>query len=461
MRTALVTIAGLLALLLGAEEASAANLIAYSSRSCEQGGGEPAPQMFGPPACPSSIWVADRDGSDPHRLTTGSREADWGYADDNPRWTPDGSSIVFERRMPAGTQVIRLCAVEPDGTSLRPLTRDAASGTDTAPVFSPDGTRVAYTRVAQGGIGWAIGTVRLDGTDPTFVAQGGGVGYARSFSPDGTRVLWTEDDPLDSSGASAHVYSAGLSGTDRQLTFDGTALPSEMSTDGRWFAWELPSTAVAVADVDAGTASVITPQGFVLGNFAFDDPSVVRVGALDSDEYTIHNYEIDLDARGRPHRLAPPEVVPGAVTQPSAPSPDAGGAAGTLAFGFVDPYPLTSGQRFEDPWDDDAARATGRTAGSAAERSRRLGYTAVAYAGLRSVSYSIGRRTGDGRCSYFTGRHFLIHGPCGARHWRRISSGSAFEAAAARLPRGIYEVSFRAIDRRGRRSPNRLQIVRL
>jgi hypothetical protein len=437
---------------------ASARLIAYSSTSCDQGGGEPRPQMFGPAACADSIWVAQPDGSSPRRLTLGE-QVDMAPADTNPSWSPDGTLILFERRMPSGSQVIRLWAVRPDGTDLHPLTADSASGTDTAPVFTPDGTRIAFTRIAQGGIGWAVGTVRLDGSGFTFVAEGGGVGYARSFSPDGARVLWTENDPLDFSGASEHGYSATLDGGDRQLAFDGTALPSQVSSDGRWFAWLLPSATVAVADLRAGTASVLTPQGFILGTFAPRDPSVLRVGALDSTPYTIHNYEIDLDAPRRPHRPAPAEVVPGAVEQPGPVPPDGAGLAAPVAFGFVDPYPPSVGQDFDDPWDQ-PARAALRAASSEAGQ-RHLGYSALAYSGLRSVAYSIGHRTGRGRCSYFTGRRFLIHGRCGARHWRRIASADAWEAAAARLPRGTYEVAFRAVDQRGRRSAGRMRVVRL
>lgn len=434
-------------------------LIAYTSTSCEQGGGEPRPQAsgpFGPAGCPEAIWVAQEDGSAPRRLTRPAEGPYWETGDTNLTWTPDGSSIVFQRRFPGG-QVVRLWAVDRDGSDLRALTTGDEQGTDNQPVFSPDGSRIAFTRVSQGGVGWAARTVRLDGTDATIAASGSGVGDALGFSPDGGRVLLSETDPLAQPVATSQVFTAAIDGSDRQPAFQGTVAPTAISSDGRWFGWLLPSMTVAVADLSDATTAVVTPQGFILGNFSPRDPSVLRVSAVDG--WTLHHYEVDLDAPGRPHRPVTEEAVPGAIPEPGPVPPDPGLAA-TVAFGLVDPYAPDPENDYDDPWDE-PSRATLRSANASARRDPTLGYSALAYAGLRSVSYSVGRRAGRGRCSYFTGRRFLIHGRCGARHWRRISSPEAWADAADRLPHGTYEVAFRAIDRRGRRSSGRVRVVRL
>jgi Tol biopolymer transport system component len=84
----------------------------------------------------SKIWTIGRDGSGLHRLTNGPR----GDADRNPDWSPDGRRIVYshcEEDEP-------LCfngdaySIRADGTG-----KHRVYPADGAPVYSPDGDRIA------------------------------------------------------------------------------------------------------------------------------------------------------------------------------------------------------------------------------------------------------------------------------------------------------------------------------
>ncbi|HEY5625103.1 MAG TPA: hypothetical protein VIT93_01300 [Dehalococcoidia bacterium] len=80
------------------------------------------------------IWIMDADGSDRQPVTTGN--------DYYPSWSPDASSIVFERQenmILGGMITTSIWTVDPDGTD---LTQVAPGNT---PSWSPDGTRIVYS----------------------------------------------------------------------------------------------------------------------------------------------------------------------------------------------------------------------------------------------------------------------------------------------------------------------------
>src|SRR4029450_432839 len=90
----------------------------------------------------SNIWVVDTAGSEPRRFTTGRKR------DTAPRWSPDGSRLAFvSERVPK--QQAQLYVIPADGGEPARLT-EFRHGV-TSPVWSPDSTRLAFvTRVG----GW-------------------------------------------------------------------------------------------------------------------------------------------------------------------------------------------------------------------------------------------------------------------------------------------------------------------
>ena len=78
------------------------------------------------------LWTMDADGRHKHRLGHTSVH---GF---EPAWSPAGDWIAFS------TLDGDIFKVRPDGTSLRQLTR--SFDRETTPVWSPDGTRIAYAR---------------------------------------------------------------------------------------------------------------------------------------------------------------------------------------------------------------------------------------------------------------------------------------------------------------------------
>ncbi|HEV7956083.1 MAG TPA: hypothetical protein VGP10_02880 [Marisediminicola sp.] len=83
-----------------------------------------------------SIWVANADGTNEKQITSGSD-------DYSPKWSPDGSRILFTTETRASPFPFNIAVVNPDGTGRR----DVSPGPfDQNAVWSPDGRRIAYDK---------------------------------------------------------------------------------------------------------------------------------------------------------------------------------------------------------------------------------------------------------------------------------------------------------------------------
>jgi TolB protein len=112
----------------------------------------------------SALFVVNVDGTGLRRLTPWHMEA--GSAR-TPSFSPDGSTIVFasgEVVPPPGDRFAQIFVIGADGTGLRQLT----VGTTTASFWqswSPDGTRIVFTRYVSPNGSFELFTMDADGSD--------------------------------------------------------------------------------------------------------------------------------------------------------------------------------------------------------------------------------------------------------------------------------------------------------
>jgi TolB protein len=142
----------------------------------------------------SDLWVVRPNGSKLHRLTVSPPQR----SDYNPDWSPDGSRVIFERRVLDGTGD-ELYTVRRDGAWLRRLTKcDGDCWSDNEPDWSADGRRITFGRATgpksgDGPSKVAIYVMNADGTGIRQVstpesAAGEMDDHYPTWSPDGTDV---------------------------------------------------------------------------------------------------------------------------------------------------------------------------------------------------------------------------------------------------------------------------------
>ena len=131
------------------------------------------------------IFVMNDDGSRRRRLTKSTVEVH-----KDPRWSPDGTKIAFTRYMDKrkSQTTAELFLMNADGTDLQRLTHNNVL--DNIPSWSPDGTQIAFTSTRSGV--WEVYIIDVATRGITQITSRGrdGPSTAPDWSPDGTQIVF-------------------------------------------------------------------------------------------------------------------------------------------------------------------------------------------------------------------------------------------------------------------------------
>ena len=119
----------------------------------------------------------DQDGANPIRLTTNTA------TDLSPVWSSDGTQIAFSSDRDGNTEIYIMNA---DGSAQTNLSNNAA--TDQLPAFSPLGTKIAF-QTLRGGSN-EIFLMDRDGTDQINLSNNVATESSPAWSPDGSKILF-------------------------------------------------------------------------------------------------------------------------------------------------------------------------------------------------------------------------------------------------------------------------------
>ncbi len=195
------------------------------------------------------IFVINPDGTGRKQLTFNSswdQEASW----------KGNSRLSFHSGRNGGFDIY---SMNPDGSGQTLITTSLASlfQTESNAVYSPDGSKIAYTS------GWDIWVMNANGTGLTNLTAHPAFDNEPTWSPDGSRIAFqsTRNGP-------AELYVMNADGSSpSQITFydalGGTAIHPDWSPDGHWIAFTWTGS------TDEGEIFRVRPDGSQVTRLTF------------------------------------------------------------------------------------------------------------------------------------------------------------------------------------------------
>jgi len=109
----------------------------------------------------------------------------------HPVWSPDGSKIAFASNASGNFQI---WSMNPDGTGQTNLTNDGSLGGNDYPAWSPDSTKIAFQRLRNSAT-TNVWDMNADGTSQTNLTGLTSFTFSGnpSYSPDGTQITFQTD----------------------------------------------------------------------------------------------------------------------------------------------------------------------------------------------------------------------------------------------------------------------------
>ena len=134
------------------------------------------------------IYAMDADGNNLTRLDKHE------FHDILPSWSPDGSKIAFVSYRDGGVgDPLHIFVMNADGTGRRNLTADTQLRKNSDPSWSPDGRRIAfdsYRHFVPARSRNDIFVITADGEELVQLTDGPGTSSSPVYSPDGTKIAY-------------------------------------------------------------------------------------------------------------------------------------------------------------------------------------------------------------------------------------------------------------------------------
>ncbi|HEY4160983.1 MAG TPA: LpqB family beta-propeller domain-containing protein [Candidatus Saccharimonadales bacterium] len=159
------------------------------------------------------IYTVNADGSDVQQLTSDGNE------NITPVWSPDGTKIAYVGE-DFSDQTDQIFVMNADGSDPVDITNDDSTQ-NAMPAWSPDGSKIAY--VSSPSDYSTLSTINLmnvDGTNKTTLTDGTTEDFSPSWNPAGTKVAYICSDTQNVT----QICAMDASGSNQQQVTSGTAI---------------------------------------------------------------------------------------------------------------------------------------------------------------------------------------------------------------------------------------------
>ena len=156
-------------------------------------------------------------------------------------WSPDGKSLAFSEPVADQSLNPRIAVISVDDLSVRPLTFPVVQEYDCEPAFSPDGSTLAFERGTIGGLAKDLFVVTVNGGDERRLTFDNSWGGTPAWTPDGTEIVFSSNrggplnlwrvsasggSPRPVAGVSSIAYAPSISRKGNMLAYEHATLSS-------------------------------------------------------------------------------------------------------------------------------------------------------------------------------------------------------------------------------------------
>jgi len=163
------------------------------------------------------LYVMNADGSEPTRIAT--------HAGAGLSWSPSGDRIAYASYVSGRFQI---WTSNPDGSDAVNISSNSYS--DTTPVWSPDGTKIAFNSL-RGGFGATVWVMNADGSQPENLASSFAGATGQAWSPDSSRIAFHGGVDVDA-GDDVYVVDVATGGRENITDATDATMYAEL-----WAAW--------------------------------------------------------------------------------------------------------------------------------------------------------------------------------------------------------------------------------